>query len=224
MDTAIPALEKALKLNPDLFVSHYYLGFAYNAKGNGDKAREHFQKFLDRAGQGGDPKMVATAKRAVEGNLRVKGIALAKEKKFAEAVPVLKKAVAANDKDFEAHYYLGLSLVRTKKAAAAQPHFVKVIQLAPKVPLAHYYAGRYAYGQQDNANAKKYLEGFLKLKPTAAQAPQCHYMLGSMAARDGDAATAKTHFEQYLASNPTGSQVDEVKKFLADLEASQASS
>ena len=225
MDKAIPALEKAVSLNPDLFVSHYYLGFAYNAKGNQAKAKEHFKAFLDRAAsQGGDPKMVAAAKQAIEGDLRVKGIALAKEKKFAEAIPVLKKAVAANDKDYEAHYYLGLSLVRTKDDASAQRHFVKVIQLAPKLPLPYYYAGRNAYAKQDNANAKKWLEGFLRLKADAAQAPQCHYMLGSMAARDGDAATAKTHFEKYLASNPTGAEVDEVKKFLSDLAAGQPSS
>ena len=225
MDKAIPALEKAIKLNPDLFVGHYYLGFAYNAKGNQAKAKEHFKAFLDRASsQGGDPKMVANAKAVVEGSQRAEGIALAKKKKFAEAVPVLKKSVAANAKDFEAHYYLGLSLVRTKNDASAQKHFVKVIQLAPKLPLPYYYAGRIAYGKQDNANAKKWLEGFLRLKADAAQAPQCHYMLGSMAARDGDAATAKIHFEKYMASNPTGAQVDEVKKFLAQLEGTEPGS
>ena len=53
-DAAIPAFEKALVANPDLFASNYFLGWAYKAKQNWEKCGANFETFLRKVGS--DPK------------------------------------------------------------------------------------------------------------------------------------------------------------------------
>jgi tetratricopeptide (TPR) repeat protein len=225
-DTAIPALESAIKLNPELFVSHYYLGFAYQQKGNSAKAVEHFKAYLKAAGSAGDPKMVADAKAATGGGSAAgpspdaaKGMELAKKQKYAEAIPLLKKAVAANPRDWQSHYFLGFSLYQAKDQATAEQHFNQAIQLNPKLDQPQYYAGLIAYSRKDYASAKKRFEAFLRLSPTSKRAPQVHQLLGSILAEEGDANGAAQHFEKYLASNPKGAEADAVRKYMNDLKA-----
>ncbi len=225
-DAAIPALESAVKLNPELFVAHYYLGYAYQKKGNTAKAVENFNAYLKKAGSSGDPQMVATAK-AVVGSTgpaadAKKGIELAKQQKYAQAIPYLKKAVAASARDWQSHYFLGFSLYQTKDLAGAESHFNQVIQLKPDVELAQYFAGRIAYGKKDMATAKKRFEAFLRLSPGSKSAPTVHHLLGGILAQEGDAAGAAEHFQKYLASNPTGAEAEAVRKYMQDLKAAAA--
>jgi tetratricopeptide (TPR) repeat protein len=225
-DAAIPALESAIKLNPELFVANYYLGFAYQKKGNSAKAVENFKAYLQKAGSSGDPQMVATAKAVVGGSGpsadAKKGVELAKQHKYAQAIPLLNKAVAANPKDLESQYFLGFSLYQTKDHTGAEQHFNQVIQLNPKLDQPQYYAGLIAYTKKDYTTAKKRFDAFLRLSPTSKRAPQVHHLLGSILAEEGDAAGAADHFQKYLASNPTGPEADAVKKYMQDLKAAAA--
>lgn len=44
---AVEKLRTVLKINPNYAQSHYLLGIVYQEKGRNDKAREHFEKFVD---------------------------------------------------------------------------------------------------------------------------------------------------------------------------------
>jgi tetratricopeptide (TPR) repeat protein len=213
VDAAIPKLEKALSLNPDMTIVHFELGRAYTAKKNSQKAIEHFQIFLKRSAN--DPNAAAQAAMAT----RLVGMELANDRKYAEAVPYLTKAVTAKSDDLEARWSLAWSLVMTKDDAAAEGHLVKVMAQDPKRALAFFHAGRIAYARKDEESAKKRLEAFVALTPAGPQAGLAYYMLGAMAGKGGDTAAAKAYYGKYLGTNPpAGAQVDGVKKYLESLQ------
>ena len=216
VDAAIQSFEKAVSLNPELFLSHYYLGAAYQSKKNNAKTLEHFQKFLQRAGadSGGAP--VVAANRGC-------GVALYKSKQVAKAVPYLKRAVKGNAKDVEVQLYLGMAL-RTTDEAAAEGHFAKVIELNPKAAVAYYYAGRIAFKRGNTQAASQRLEGYVALKSSGARAAQAHYMLASLASQAGDNDKAAEHYEKCIASDPQGSQAEKAKELLAQVKGGAPSS
>jgi tetratricopeptide (TPR) repeat protein len=216
-DTAIPALEKALSLNPELFLAHYYLGAAYISKKDIAKGTEHFQAFVQKAES--DPGQAAFVARAQ----RVLGLQFALDKKWAEAIPYLKKVVEAKGDDVEARARLAQALLATKDEAAAEEQLVKLMELNPKGAVFFFQAGVLAYQRKDDAAAKQRLDAFVALTPTGPQAAQAYFMLGQIARRANDNEAAKGYFEKYLATNPAPSQqVDGVKLFLDSLKAGTA--
>jgi len=208
-DTAIPALEKALSLNPELFLSHFYLGASYLAKQNTAQAIEHFQVFIQRAqSDAGQAANVTRAQRAL-------GLLYAADKKWAEAIPFLKAAVAAKADDIEVRAQLAQAFIVTKDEAGAEEQLVKLMELNPKGAPFFFRAGVMAYQRKDDAAARQRLDAFVKLTPDGAQAGQAYFMLGQISRRANDSETAKAHFTKYLATNPPpGPQVEAVKQFL----------
>ena len=215
LDVAIRAFEKAVSLNPELFISHYYLGAAYQAKQDSANTLKHFRKYLEKVGVDTGSAEAAAANRGV-------GVNLYRSKKMAEAVPYLQRAVRMMPKDKEVHFFLGMALRETDETGA-EKHFAKVIDLDPKLALPYYYAGRIAFKNKNTAAAQTRLEGFLNREAKGPRAAQAHYMLGSLAAQAGDNAKAASHFEKYLVEEPGGAQAPEVKKFLDDYKAQQGS-
>jgi tetratricopeptide (TPR) repeat protein len=210
LNTAIPLLEKAVSLNPDLFLSHWYLGIAYSKKQNTAKALEHLEAFIQKAeADSAQAANVAQARRIV-------GLTLAaNEKKYAEAIPYLQKAVEANPKDAEAQFWLGLSYVATKNDEAAEAPLVKAAELDPKRAVAFFHSGRIAYDRKDYAAAKQRLDAFVAAEAEGPLANRAFFMLGKIAQDSGDNATAKTYFEKFLATNPpAGPVLDAVKQFV----------
>jgi tetratricopeptide (TPR) repeat protein len=208
--TAIPALEKALALNPDLFVAHYWLGLAFVTKQDSVKAVEHLQIFIQ--------KMEAdTSQAALVAHARLNLVALLlKEKKCAEAAPHLQKLVDAKPDDVKLRSDLTQCLLITKDEAGAEAQLVKLMELSPKTAPFFYRAGVMAYQRKDDAAAKQRLDAFVALTPDGAQAGQAFFMLGQIARRANDTEAAKGYFTKYLATNPpAGPQVDGVKQFLA---------
>jgi tetratricopeptide (TPR) repeat protein len=205
--TGVPALEKALTLNPDMFVAHYWLGLAYLQKQDPVKAAEHLQSFVQKPEA--DPAQVAHARQ----NLVA---LLLKDKKFAEATPLLQKLVDAKPDDVKLRLDLAQCLLAAKDEAGAEAQLVKLMELSPKTAAFFFRAGVMAYQRKDDAAAKQRLDAFVKLTPDGAQAGQAYFMLGQIARRANDSAAAKDAFTKYLATNPPASpQVDGVKQFLA---------
>jgi tetratricopeptide (TPR) repeat protein len=216
-DAAIPELEKALSLNPDLFLSHFYLGVAYLSKQNVAKGTEHFQAFVQKAGS--DPAHAANVTRAQ----RALGLLYAKDKKWVEAIPMLQKAVQAKDDDIEVRVQLAQALLQTKDEAGADAQLVKLMELNPKGAPFFFQAGRMAYQRKDDAAAKQRLDAFVALTPEGPQAGQAFFLLGQIARRASDSTAAKGYFEKYLATNPAASpQVEGVKQYLESLKAGAA--
>jgi tetratricopeptide (TPR) repeat protein len=214
--TAVPLLEKAVSLNPEMFVSHFWLGVSYQAQNNVVKAGENYQAFIAKAGE--DPGSANLVQHAT----RECGVMLAKQKKLAEAIPLLEKAVEAKGDDAEARYLLGLAMLSSENKDGAEQHFVKLMEQKPDFALPFWYAGRIAYDRKDDEAAKSRLEGFVALNPDKAQAAAAHLMLGNLALRTNDSEAALKHFEQYLEVNPTGAQSDAVRKNVESLKAGAA--
>lgn len=219
-DTAIKAFEAALSMNPELYGSHFYLGYAYEQKQDFGKTGEHFAAFVERAGdnpEGAEQIAYAT---------RNGGLALARMND-ARAIPLLQKAAEAKPNDKEVLYFLAVTLMRSNRAAEAEPYFLKVTQLDPSLPLPHYFAGRGAFNSERWADAKRLLNKYLELGGDDSFAADAHFMLGSMAVRDAEAGTdaaaeqalAKEHLDQFLTLKPDAPQAPQAHYILGSLAA-----
>ncbi len=220
-DEAIRNFERALDINPDLILSHYYLGYAYQKKMDWDKAGENFEQFLRNVNDD-DPK----AHQLVFHATRQGGLALAQTDNFRRAIPYLQATVTAKPKDKEAHFYLGVALSKDQNLAKAETHLKKVIELDDDYAEAYYHLGRISYGKDDADPTRRYIEKFLEMAPKSPHAAESHFMLGSLALKDAEVsldssearAEAKAQFEKYLELEPEGERAEEVKKQLVALE------
>jgi tetratricopeptide (TPR) repeat protein len=222
MDGAITSFEAAVAANPDLFASHYYLGWAYQSKRNFDKTAEHFVKFLGKVKD--DPKAAEWIGNAT----RQGGVALARTNKFDQAAPLLEKAAAAKPNDAEVHFYLGSGHMAAGNETKAREHLSKVIQLQPELDRPYYYVGRIAFNNEEWGVAKERLDKYLELKPDGEFAGEAHFMLGSMAIRESEAggnraaqASARTHLNKFLELKPTAPQAPEAHYILGSLAAKE---
>jgi len=113
-DAAIPAFEKALAANPDLFASNYFLGWAYKAKQNWEKCGANFETFLRKVGT--DPK----AAEQVGHSNREGGLCYARGDSFTKAIPLLQKSASAKPNDKEVQFSLGVALMRENREGEAE--------------------------------------------------------------------------------------------------------
>jgi tetratricopeptide (TPR) repeat protein len=222
MDAAITSFEAAVTANPDLFASHYYLGWAYQSKRNFEKAAEHFVKFLEKVKD--DPKAAEWISNAI----RQGGVALARTNNFQKAAPLLEKAAAAKPNDAEVHFYLGSGYMAAGDETKAREHLSKVIQLQPELDRPYYYVGRIAFNNEEWGVAKQRLEKYLELKPDGEFAGEAHFMLGTMAIREsqgganpGAQSSAKRHLSRFLQLKPTAPQAPEAHYILGSLAAKE---
>jgi tetratricopeptide (TPR) repeat protein len=220
-DAAIPAFEKALAANPDLYASNYFLGWAYKAKQNWEKCGANFETFLRKVGS--DPK----AAEQIGHSNREGGLCFARAESMAKAIPLLQKSASAKPNDKEVQFLLGVALVRESRENEAEQAFSKVIQLDPSLQRAYYYAGRINFNRQEWDVASQRLEKYLELGAADAFAPDAHFMLGSNAIRlaegSPDAAAlqqkASDHLTKFLAAKPTAPQAAQAHYILGSLAA-----
>ena len=221
MAGAIVAFEKALAADPDIFASHYFLGFAYQSKKNYPKTAEHFTAYLDKVGDNSE------AAEQIGHATRQGGLAWARTKNSAKGIPYLEKAAAAKPNDKEVHYYLGMALIRNGQESKAEQHFSKVIQLDPSLPRPYYFVGRVAFNTESWGEAQRLLSKYLELKPDDNFASDAHFMLGSMAVRQAEGAAnpaarnnaAKTHLNKFLKIKPNAPQAPQAHYILGSLAA-----
>jgi tetratricopeptide (TPR) repeat protein len=113
-DKAIDSANKALAIDTDNQDMFGVLADAYNAKGDKAKAAEYRKKLPADA-----TTMFNDAAKLINSG------------KDAEAEPLLKSAIAANDKFAQAYYELGMIYVRTQKNADAKTNLQKYLELEP---------------------------------------------------------------------------------------------
>jgi tetratricopeptide (TPR) repeat protein len=220
-DAAIPAFEKALAANPELFASNYFLGWSYKAKQNWEKCGANFETFLRKVGT--DPK----AGEQIAHSNREGGLCYARAESNAKAISMLQKSASTKPDDKEVQFFLGVALVRENRENEAEQAFSKVIQLDPSLQRAYYYAGRINFNRQQWDEASQRLEKYLELGPNDAFAPDAHFMLGSNAIRQAqgapDAAAlqqkATDHLTKFLAAKPTAPQAAHAHYILGSLAA-----
>lgn len=113
-DKAIDRANKALEIDTDNQDMFGVLADAYTAKGDKVKAAEYRKKLPADASS-----MFNEAARLINSG------------KDGEAEPLLKGAIAANDKFAQAYYELGMIYVRTQKNADAKTNLQKYLELEP---------------------------------------------------------------------------------------------
>ncbi len=121
---AIPAWEKALRLNPDDAKAHMNLGVALIRAGRPDEAIARHKKALEI-----DPDYPEA-----EMNL---GVALAGKGNSKEAVEHYEKALALAPENPEVHNNLGVALARMGKPEQAIAHFRSALEANPDYPEVH---------------------------------------------------------------------------------------
>jgi tetratricopeptide (TPR) repeat protein len=114
-DKAIDRANKALEIDTDNQDMFSVLAESYTAKGDKTKAAEYRKKLPADA-----TAMFNEAARLINTG------------KDGEAEPLLKGAIAANDKFAQAYYELGMIYVRTQKNADARTNLQKYLELEPK--------------------------------------------------------------------------------------------
>ncbi len=206
-DGMIVSFEKALAANPTLFLSHYYLGFAYRSKQNWAKCGDNFSQFLQKLGDQNLPTEKAHATK--EG-----GLCFVRADSYGKAIPLLQTAAAANPNEVAIQNALGISLMRDNREEEAEVAFAKVIQLKPEIANPYYFAGRVNFYKQDLTKAEPRLMKYLELDANGTFVPDAHFLLGSIAyqkaEQGGDKAvlypTVKTHLTKFLEGRPNAPQ------------------
>ena len=112
--TAIDAANKALAVDADEADMYVILFNAYTATGDKAKAAEAKKKMPANAGV-----LFNDAAKLINAN------------KDSEAEPLLKQAIAADDKFSQAYYELGMLYVRAQKNADAKTYLSKYLELDP---------------------------------------------------------------------------------------------
>ena len=145
---AIAKLEEAVTAKPDLTAGYEALAKLYLRNKNYDKAIDRANKSLEIDNDNQDMFTVLTEAYTAKGD-KAKAAEYRKKLpadaasmfndaahlinsgKDAEAEPLLKSAIAANDKFAAAYYELGMLYVRTQKNADAKTNLQKYLELEP---------------------------------------------------------------------------------------------
>jgi tetratricopeptide (TPR) repeat protein len=145
---AIAKLEEAVTAKPDLTAAYEALAHLYLRNKNYDKAIERANKALEVDNDNQDLFSVLTEAYTAKGDkakaaeyrkklpadaasMFNEAAHLINSGKDAEAEPLLKSAIAANDKFAPAYYELGMLYVRTQKNADAKTNLQKYLELEP---------------------------------------------------------------------------------------------
>jgi len=210
--TAIDAFRRALDANPDLILSHYYLGYAYQSQRDWEKAGNEFVLFLTQV-QLDDP----VAAQIVFHARRQGGLALARTPNPTRASPYLGPIVDADPNDAEAHFYLAVAKLAEGETDLAQRLFERALELNHANADAYYYAGRIAFDKAEGELARRRLDRFVQLLPQSPLGAHAHLMLGELARQAGDPAAASAHFEECIERDPEGAHAEAAKRALAEL-------
>ena len=185
-EQALPKLEKALALRPDLVDPHVSLGECYLRWGKPDRALKYFidaGKILPRN----------------DGIVLRIGLCYDQTKQAPEAKDAYRRAVEYNPGNYEARNNLGNIYLGEGDTANARGQFEKAAAIAPARPHAIYNLGLTYAREQNWAQAVEYYKRALGLAPTFYPA---YYNLGEALLELGDKAGAIAAWQRTLQLKP----------------------
>lgn len=159
--TAEPALQQAVKTDPENYRAWYDLGFVYNATGRQQEAIDAYRK------------SVAAKPDVFESNLNL-GLMLAQAgdasaEKYLRAATALKPT--SNVSENMARAWMGLArFLRKADPKRALEAYAKVSQMRPSDPEPHLSAAMIADGAKDFATAEKEYQAAAQLDPKSVEA------------------------------------------------------
>jgi predicted Zn-dependent protease len=132
--------------------------------------------------------------------MQMRGVALYRMGKPAEAIPLLEKAHAAEPiANADPNYVLGLCYMSTERYDDARRAFAEQYGFAPDSAAAWLVTARMLFRQEQTAAAETDARQAIKLDP---RLPQAHRLLGEIALAKGDLRGAITELEQERAVDP----------------------
>jgi tetratricopeptide (TPR) repeat protein len=142
-----------------------------------------------------DARVPAEAQKEFETGRRM----LIEEKKVADGIAHLEKAVSLYPAFIDAHLLLGTAYMDNKQLDKAERELRKTIEISPKATAAYFALGEVCRQQQKYAEAEKVLQDGLQLDP---KSPQGHFVLGEVYFAKGEIAKAGPEVGQALQLKP----------------------
>ena len=140
------------------------------------------------------------AKPVANSEEHLRGIELYREKKYAEAVKLLRKAVKKNATDGQSWYYLGLSLLhQPKEMKEASKAFETVLKLQPNSAAAHTGLSYSLLFRNKSSDALREAKTALSLEPNL---PDAHYVIGVVRLREDKQDDALAEANTAIKLNP----------------------
>jgi tetratricopeptide (TPR) repeat protein len=144
--------EHALKIDPDNYLAHTYLGDNLEKRGEIKKAFEHYTKAIQ-----------------IKPNYELFNInmarVLAEQGQIKEAVEYYSEALRLNPDSANAHNGLGLVLFRREKVSEAIYHFSEAIKIEPLYAEAHNNVGLALFEIGKNEKAIHHFKEAIKIRP-----------------------------------------------------------
>ena len=158
-DVAIAAWEKAIALDPGMFIAYEKLGKAYYTQGRFDKAGEIYRKELKL--NPNDPMIYFSL-----------GVVYRMNEQYEDAVVMQRKALSLNPKLASAHNELGLTYCKQKRLDEAVAAHKEALALDPKLGAAHNYLGVVYLLKGMSAEAEAEFNEFKKYEAGKNLSPQ----------------------------------------------------
>ncbi len=152
---SIAASEKALALFPGYTEVYSNLGLCYEALGQGEKARETYERAIALAGKQGSRD---------EWPYINYGAFLIKQGEPEKALVPIKEALTRNPNSAKACYQMGRALAKLARAGEAKPFLEEAIRLDPADSGAYYELGMLLARTGDTARSRDLLDRFKVLK------------------------------------------------------------
>ena len=177
---AIEQLKLAIKEYPSFMLAFNELGVQYLKLNQLENADEAFQSAL---------KITPDAFAA----LINRGIANFMMKRYGEAVPILRKALAKNNQSAVGHYFLGQALANLGLFEDAETELLASLKLGgDEMKEAHRLLAIIYSARGDKKHAIVELETYLRLVPTTPDAEQLRNVILKLKGSDAPAPTSKT--------------------------------
>ncbi len=198
---AIRRYRAVLELQPEATRVHYPLAQAYRALGDVERARAHLELRGDRQVGLVDPLLSALAAlgRSSRG-LEQEGVELFHQRRFVEAVKLLREAVAADPDNLSARLNLGTALGAAGDAAGAAAALEEVVRRQPGNAKAHYNLGSLADQRGAAGEAVAYFQAAIAANPRYRNA---YWSLANLLARSGRCAEALEPYARTVELDPS---------------------
>lgn len=151
-EKAVKALETAIQLNPNFYLSYYNLGLTYIGLNQPQKAIDSFTKAIQLSPN-------STASYYNLGNLYIK---IGQSEK---AIPYYLQALKINPGKVDIHHNLGIAYFQSGLFSEALNSYQKVLSLNPKHPKAYYNMGNVFMTQRQTQKAIQAYGHSLQINP-----------------------------------------------------------
>jgi eukaryotic-like serine/threonine-protein kinase len=183
---SVRVLRDAVKKWPDHFELVAFFATALHSQGDNAASKVEYERAVKLGGER-RPRL-----------LWEYGHVLLELREFERAEEYLRKSIAGNPADCDAHYFLGRLLQQQNRPGEAEKELLEANRLDPADPRVHFSLGWQHAFQGEPAKARKAYEKAVDLDPRHARA---NFALARVEEKNGDLDAAERYYRQALRSN-----------------------